>query len=190
MRQKMVQELAPEMLSGLSVIFACRQFCRHQYLLEELGPVVEEQRMAGEQKNNLAEGQIGLYAISNNSSWEKLTLTADAWTGRFLVTVKVAGVFPSLSMGVKSILPFSDLTDLLFAVLVLIVVIRSRRIIYVVPILGNSILFAVLLSAFAAATLSFLCPSIKAIHVFVVSRDSPICQRTLGWRSSRGCRCR
>jgi len=101
-------------------------------------------------------------------------LTSHAWTGRFIITIKITAVSPSLSMGVKSVLPFSYLSDSLFAVLVFLVVVWPGWIIYVVPILCNSIFLTVLLASLASTSLSFLSTSIKSIHVIVVSCNSPI----------------
>jgi hypothetical protein len=77
-------------------------------------------------------------------------------------------------MGVEPILPFPDLPDLLVTVLVLLVVIRPRWVIYIIPILSNGIFFTVLLPALTSTTLPLLPAAIESIHVIVISRDSPV----------------
>lgn len=88
----------------------------------EVRKLMEGRRMGAVQR--MEEGRIGLYAISDYPWLNTCILTAHTWTGRFLIAVNIARVFPRLSMGVKPILPLSDLPDLLVAVLVFIVTAR------------------------------------------------------------------
>jgi len=83
-------------------------------------------------------------------------------------------VLPSYSVSIQPVLPFSDLPDFLIAVFVLVVTVRSRRVIDVVPVLRNSMFFAVLLTFLSATSLSLLPATVEAINVIVVSGGCPV----------------
>lgn len=76
-----------------------------------------------EEEQTMAVVQIGLDAISNDAYLTESTLTLYVLMGVFIFAVKITCVFPGLSMGVKSLLPFPDLPDLLVTMLVFIIVI-------------------------------------------------------------------
>src|SRR5271168_4575298 len=90
-------------------------------------------------------------------------------------------------MSIQSILPLSDLPNFLVAVFVLVVTIRSRRVIYVVPVLSNRMFFTVLFTLLSPAPLSLLSTTIKAINVIIISGGCPVSQRAFGlWFCSIG----
>jgi hypothetical protein len=81
---------------------------------------------------------------------------------------------------VEKILPVSNLTDLLLTVFVLFVVVRSARIIDVVPMLRNHSGFFVLLALLPSASLSLL-TLIEVVHVLIVRGGrNPISESGLG----------
>src|SRR5277367_917524 len=95
-------------------------------------------------------------------------------------------MLPGYSMSIQPVLPFSDLPNFLVAVFVLVVTVRSRRVINVVPVLRNGMFFAVLLSFLSATSLSLL-PTIKANNIIIVSSGCPVSQCTFGlWPCSIG----
>ena len=78
-------------------------------------------------------------------------------------------------MCVEPVLPVPQLGNPLIAVFVLFVTVWSRRIVDIIPMLCDMLLFLVLLPLFAPASLTLL-PSIEPIDVVIICR-SPVRKR-------------
>jgi hypothetical protein len=132
--------------------------------------------------------QIDLYIISARRFIVRNQHTAHLWPSWiFNLAVPITAVLPGYSVSIQPVLPFSDLPDFLIAVFVLVVTVRSRRVIDVVPVLRNSMFFAILLTFLSATSLSLLPATVEAINVIVVSGGCPVGQCTFGlWSCSIG----
>lgn len=102
-----------------------------------------------------------------------------------IITVDIAAMLPQPPVSIQPILPFSYFADFFITVLILLVIIRPRRIVDIVPVLNNCIFFLVLLPSFSSSTLSLLRATIKPVHIIVIL-SGPIGQGILGRLSSRG----
>lgn len=91
-----------------------------------------------------------------------------------VIAVRVLAQRASHPMRVQAILPVADLHDFLVTVSVFLVVVWSRRIINVVPVLNN-VRFTVLLAFLPATTLSFL----ALVSVVIIFQGRPISQGAL-----------
>ena len=95
----------------------------------------------------------------------------------------------SHSVSIKPILPIPHLRDLLFAMLIFLIAIGSRRIVYVIPILGYLDVLFVFLPLLASTPLTLL-GAVEAVHV-LIAIGCPVGKGIL-WRrlcdSSRGIR--
>ncbi len=72
-------------------------------------------------------------------------------------------------MSIQAILPLPDLSNLLLAMLILLVAVRSRGIIDIIPVLRRGRLLLILPSFLARAALTSI-GSVEAIDVVVVAR--------------------
>lgn len=90
-------------------------------------------------------------------------------------------------MRIQAVLPFADLEDLLIAMSVLLVVVRPRRIIDIIPVLHDSLRLAVL-TLLPPAALPLLAHVIPDIIIF---RSGPVGQGALhgrhSWRRPLAC---
>ena len=81
-------------------------------------------------------------------------------------------------MRVEPVLPIPQLGDPLIAILVLLVIVRPRRIVDVIPILRYVLLFPVLLTLLASTSLTLL-STIESIDVVIIG-CSPVRKRAFG----------
>ena len=81
-------------------------------------------------------------------------------------------------MCVQTIFPISNLLNLLVTVLVLFIVVWSRRIVNVIPILSDLNFDFVLFSFLASPSLPLL-PTVETIDIFIVIFTGPVCKRRL-----------
>lgn len=95
----------------------------------------------------------------------------ESWT--LLITERVPTRRPCHAMRIKTVFPLPDLSNLLIAMFIFLVVIRPRRIVNVIPVLHKLPHIAVLLPFLATTALSLLARIIRIVIV------GPICQRTL-----------
>ncbi len=94
----------------------------------------------------------------------------------FIIAIQVAGMFPSHTMSVESILPLPHLPNFLITVFVFLIAIWPRRIVDVIPILRYMGLFTILLALLPPTTLP-LFSSIKPIHIIIIACSRPVRQR-------------
>lgn len=107
----------------------------------------------------------------------------------FFITAPITQRLSSHPVCVESILPFSDLPNLLVTMLVFLIAIGPRGIINIIPVLHNNVLFFGLPLSLPSTSLSLL-PAIKPVHI-IIFYSSPVCQCNLGRRPGRtrsGCR--
>lgn len=80
-------------------------------------------------------------------------------------------------MSVQPIFPIPDLLNFLLAVLVLPIIVRSRWVVDVIPILGDYGVFpVVLLSLLATTSLTLLgATAVEPVDVVVVTDTGPVC---------------
>lgn len=124
----------------------------------------------------MGEGRIDLHTVSDYPLMTACIRTAHARPRSLLITLKITRSLSSLPMRIKPIFPLPHLPDLLIAVPVLIITTRSRRVVYIIPVLRNCVFLAVLLPAFAAPPLALLSAGIEAIYIVVFPCDSPVRQ--------------
>jgi hypothetical protein len=84
-------------------------------------------------------------------------------------------------VGIQSVLPLPNFTDLFIAVFVFVIVIWSGGVVYVIPVLRYSMILAVLLTPFSSTSLS-LFSGVEAVYIVIVANGSPICKCTLDRR--------
>lgn len=135
-----------------------------------------------ERSSSPMEVRIGLLVISASKpiAWSGTKLTAHLWpVFIFAVASQVTTMPTSHPMSVQSIFPLPDFSKLFVAVLVVFVVVRSRWIINVIPILRyNGLLFVRLPLLFPSTPLAFLA-RIGAVDIIVVSIGRPVCESSL-----------
>lgn len=125
--------------------------------------------------------QIGLQVISARPLPIRNRHTAHLWPSQlFILAVPITAVLPGHSVSIQPVLPFPDLPNFLIAVFVLVVTIRSRRVVDIVPVLSNCMFFTVLFTLLSPTPLSLLSTTIEAIDIIIISRGRPVSQRTFG----------
>src|ERR1700761_8672793 len=89
-------------------------------------------------------------------------------------------------MGIQPIFPLADLENLLITMSVFFIVVWSRRIIDIIPVLHGSMCFAILLAFLPAPALPLFAHVVPI--VFIVFRSGPVGKRA--FRRCCECRCR
>ena len=103
------------------------------------------------------------------------------WPKILLITKRIPARRPHHPVRIQPVLPLPHLSDLLITMFIFFVIIGTRWIVNVIPILYKLLRFTVLLTLLAPASLS-LFARVETIHIVVIS--GPVCQRTFNRRSS------